>query len=386
MPGVRDPNRVVYPMVRIDPKALYAGRLQQWNAGIEFEVAPRTVLGLNYVGNRGSRLQSDQFERNQPDAAAVTRLLKSGNEWTWISDPASAAAAGVPYRYSGFSNYAWLALSPYPQISELYAPLFVVGVPKGRSSFHALEVTLSRRGAGGLSTELSYTLSRARGNADNAFEENHYNGNIQDVTKLDEAANAILAIDRTHIFKGFVTYELPFGNGKKFLAGSSRLVNALVSGWNIAGIVRYQSGAPLRIQSNNSYQVWDGVIYPNVDPHGDFNRKFGGGFNAANPADPSNRYFDGKPFTNPTYGEFGTGPLLQPNLRGFGLKSEDVSVMKNFFFGERVRLQFRAEFSNIFNRHYFNDPIVDINSELFGQVTSVTGTPRNGQLGVRVDW
>ena len=72
-----------------------------------------------------------------------------------------------------------------------------------------------------------------------------------------------------------------------------------------------------------------------------------------------------------------------PKLRAFGSKSESVSILKNFQILERVRLQFRAEFSDVFNRHYFNYPITDINSKLFGQVTSVSGLPRQGQLGFR---
>ncbi|MPY86858.1 MAG: hypothetical protein GEU99_02955 [Luteitalea sp.] len=131
VPGSEDPNHVQNPMVRIDPRALEAGRIQQWNAGFELQIAKDTSVGVNYVGNRGSRLQSDQFERNQPlDAAAVTRLLQSGNEFTPITSPEEAAAVGVPYPYPGFAGPAWVGLSPYPQIAEQFAPLFVIGVPK----------------------------------------------------------------------------------------------------------------------------------------------------------------------------------------------------------------------------------------------------------------
>src|SRR5207342_830069 len=94
VPGAQDPNLVQYPMVRVDPRALVAGYIQQWNAGVEFQAGRSTRLGIGYVGNRGSRLHSDQFERNQPDASAVTSVLRSGNEWTWVYDAASAASAG----------------------------------------------------------------------------------------------------------------------------------------------------------------------------------------------------------------------------------------------------------------------------------------------------
>jgi outer membrane receptor protein involved in Fe transport len=65
---------------------------------------------------------------------------------------------------------------------------------------------------------------------------------------------------------------------------------------------------------------------------------------------------------------------------------EDVSLLKNFRIRD-LRLQFRAEFYNVFNRHYFNTPVNDINSPYFGQVTSVGAKPpRTGQIRLRVDF
>lgn len=384
--AVKDPNFVQYPMVRIDPNSLKAGRLQQWNVGTQIQLPGSTLLEVNYVGNRGSRLQSDQFERNQPNAADVTRLLTSGNEWSWVWDADSAAAAGVKLPYAGYSGFAWAAISPYPQISSTYAPLFVLGVPKGRSSFKALEISATRSRARGLNFGLSYTLSRARGNVGNAFEENWWNGTIQDVNNLDYEARQLQGIDMTHVFKGYVSYELPFGKGRPFLSNRSRLVDALVGGWNLAGILRYASGQPLPVRSGNWYQVWGGIVYANVKENGDFSSHFDGSrFDAANAGSPGNRYFDTSAYSNPTYGQFGSGPYYQ-NLRAFGSKSEDVSILKNFTITEGVRLQFRGEFRNIFNRHYFSWPVNDINSDQFGQVTSTTGLPRNGQLGIRLDF
>ncbi|MGH9160472.1 MAG: TonB-dependent receptor domain-containing protein [Vicinamibacteraceae bacterium] len=387
VPGSADPNHIQYPMARIDPRALQAGRLQQWNAGFEWQFAEDTVVGVNYVGNAGSRLQSDQFERNQPtDAAAVTRLLQSGNEFAWISSPEEAAAVGVPYPYEGFAGPAWVGLSPFPQIAEQFAPLFVIGVPKGSSDYRALQLTVTRRGVRGLTFDLGYTWSRARSNASNAFEENGWNGDIQDITKLNQEAKSLAGIDRTHIVKGYVSYELPFGEGRRFLADAPGLLDALIGGWTVAGIVSYQSGAPMIVVSNNWYEAWAASIYANVDPNGNFARQFDrGDFDAANPDAPGNRYFDPAPFSNPPYGQFGTGPRLQPELRDFGYMREDISLLKTFRIAN-ARLQLRAEFYNVFNRHYFGPPVTDIDSPLFGQVTSAGGSPRTGQIGVRLDW
>jgi len=57
--------------------------------------------------------------------------------------------------------------------------------------------------------------------------------------------------------------------------------------------------------------------------------------------------------------------------------------MKNFTFGSRYSLQFRLEMINIFNRHYYTNPMTNIGSQYFGYVTSTTGQPRQGQVGIR---
>jgi hypothetical protein len=75
-------------------------------------------------------------------------------------------------------------------------------------------------------------------------------------------------------------------------------------------------------------------------------------------------------------------------LRGFGITSENVSLMKNTSFGAegRYKLQLRLEFYNIFNRHTFQQPNTDISSSMFGFVTGVSSSPRNGQFGARFEF
>jgi len=373
--------------VRIDPNALRAGYIQQWNAGVEFELNRDTRLGVQYVGNKGSRLQSDQFERNQPNTQAVTNLLTSGHEWDWVSDPASAAAAGVSYPYAGFSNYAWMTLAPYPQIAETYGPLYVLGVGKGSSDYHSMQINLTKRSSRGWSTDVSYNLSRARGNADNAFEENYWNGVFQDVTQLDREAKTVIAIDNTHVLKGYVSWDLPFGKGRYLLSNAGKVLNGVVGGWTLSSVFRYSSGQPMGISSSNWYYAMYATIAANVNTNGDFSRKFDS--NSFNPLDAtaaSNLYFDASSITNPTYGEFGTGPRALSQLRNFGTAREDVGILKNFKFSETKRLQFRFELFNVFNRHYFYGPDMNPSSASFGHVYTAAGPQRIGQLGARFEW
>jgi hypothetical protein len=392
VPGTQDPTLNLWGPVHINPRSLYSGRSQQWTVGTEFELNKDTRLDFTYMGNRGSRLQSGDFERNQPDASALTRLIQSGNEWSWVWDEGSAAAAGVPYPYAGFSNFAFMALSPYPQVAETWGPLFHVGSPLGSSDYQSFQVALTKRTGRGLATQMSYNLSRTNTNMQNSlggFQELWWAGPLQDVNKLDEEANTIAFYDQTHVFKGYAAWDLPFGNGRRFLANRGGALNALVGGWTLSTAFRYNTGFPLNVNSNNWNPGWDGPIYADVNTSGDFSRQFdSSAFDFSDTGAAPNRYFNPSLFSNPAWGEFGSGPMYLSQLRGFGRMYEDLGILKNFRFGadERFRVQVRFEFLNLFNRHYFADPDNGIGSPTFGQVINLTGSPREGQFGARFEW
>jgi hypothetical protein len=386
-PATKDPAATQWGMVSVNPNSLEAGRIHQWNLGIERQIGGDFTVGAAYVASRGTRLGSGDLERNQPTADALRSLLRSGTEWNWVSDPASAAAAGVPYPYPGFAGAAWMAITPYPQAAAGWGPLFFVGSPLGTSDYRALQLTASKRGGFGLSAIGSYTWSRQRGNTDTAFQERWWSGPIQDVRRLDEEASTIGARDRTHVFKGYASWVLPFGRGERYLANAPAGVRALVSGWTVSGIVRYESGLPLAIRSSNSYAGWSYPIYANVNPGIPFDGRFDGSqFDPSTPAAATNQYFNPAAFSNPAYGDLGSGPARLANLRGFGGAYEDLGVMRDVRFG-RVSAQVRVEMINVFNRHYYADPETNLGSPFFGQVTSFGAqTPRQGQIGLRLRW
>lgn len=387
--GAKDPDFTQWGMVAMSQDGLQAGRLQQWNGGVEFEIIKDFVVGAEYLGNKGSRLNSGDLARNQPDLQAMTGLLKAGKEWNWVSDQASAAAAGVTYPYPGFSNYAFMALAPFPRVAETWGPLYHVGMPLGTQTYHALQLTANKRMSKGIAANVAYTLSRSRSNIDSGFQESWGVGLLQDVTKLGDEADVIDANDMTHVFKGFVTWELPFGKGRRYLDRPGA-VDALLGGWQLSMIFKHLSGTPISITSSASYTGWSTYGYPiyvNADPSGNFSNQFNPDtFNIAKPGDAGNRYFDPKAFSNPAYGEFGKGPRFFAQLRTFGRTYENLGLLKNFRVVGRSRAQIRFELINIFNRKYFSNPVTAIANPNFGNVISLTGEPRQGQVGLRFEW
>lgn len=385
--------------VNIDPNALRAGYSNNINLGVQYELTKSMKLEVSYVGNRGHHLQDSGLANNQASPSTFFNLIKSGNGFNYVCDPGTAASYGVPYPYAGFCAPAVAAIAPYPQLAAaattywFYPTLFYVGLPIGQSYYDSTVFHVTKRASIGMNLDFSYTLSRQQGDTFNNFGESYDTAGIQDFNNLTEAAHTLTPYDQKHVVKGAVTYELPFGHGHRLLSNQGEFMNKLVSGWRVSGLVLYASGAPLNFYSSNYYfyPAW-AATYANYNLAGYGGSKFSGGNfqqpSASNATPAGNLYFPATVASNPAYGEFGTGPVRIDAVRGFGIKSENVSLLKNTYFGaeKKYKLQFRVEFYNIFNRHSFVNPDTNLSSPTFGYVTGVSSSPRQGQFGARFEW
>jgi hypothetical protein len=385
---VRDPNSLVFGMTSVDERSLFAGYIHQYFFGMQFAFSPDMVIDAAFMGNRGRRLHNGALMRNQPSRSAYENSAVDPYAWIW--DRGSAAAAGVPYPYEGFSNYAGLALQPFPQVSALTGgPLYFVGTPKGSSEYKSLQIMLTRRVSTNIAAQISYNLSRATGNSETGFDETwDESAGIQDIGNLTESAGTVLSYDQMHVLKGSFSLQLPFGHRQRFLGDASRLLDAIVGGWKVSGIFRYNSGNPLAVYPNVWYPGWEGAVYSDYNPSVNLSRRFDGSkFNPGVQNASGNQYFNTAAFTNPQNHKLGNGKRLYSELRGFGYASEDLGFMKTIRFKDRYAIQLRAEFLNLFNRHYFADPGTSLgNTSTFGYVTAMKSIPRVVQYGIRMDW
>jgi hypothetical protein len=273
-----------------------------------------------------------------------------------------------------------------------YGPIYAVDSPLGSSGYDALQFEFKKRTGSGLTADFSYVLSKSIGNTVSAFSESAYYSFIQDPTNLGEAAKTLTTYDQKHVFKGYLSFELPFGHGKRFLANQHGFAGGLASGWTLGTIFHYNSGNPIfGFFSSNYYAYPDWTVtYMNYAPG--TSTHWGGHFvppTGANPTPAADQYFNPSSITNPTYGQLGQGPARTDALRGFAKAYENASLIKYFSMGanERFKLQLRLEFYNIFNRHYLGDPVFNPSSNQFGYVTGATNDPpRQGQFGARFTW
>ncbi len=379
---------IPYGPASVSPDTLTMGLTQNWNLNIQYQFAGAWVLHGSYIGNIGDKLHDGSLNpQNWPTWSAYSQLYQTGHAQAFIRNASQAAALHVPYPYPGWTGTAYQAISPYPQVARTYGPTYFVNDPLGHTGYNAFVIELTKRSPKGISMNLSYTLSRAVGNTNNAFVDTYSaNNGYQDPYNFRNYAKYSEAGYVPQVVKGFVTYQLPFGRGQRYFA-VGRISNAILGGWLAGAILNYQSGAPIgAIHAQTNYPGWSG-LWVNVAPNADFKNRFKK-LDLINLSDPSNQFVDSTIFSNPPNGQLGSSPVTYGNWHGWGSSDEDVSLTKQFAVGRAARytVLLRGEFFNVLNRHYYGGPNLDIGGPYFGQVTGVIGNPRQGQVTARLLW
>ncbi len=401
--------------IYVDKNKLSLGHTNNWNLGVEYEVARNTVIDLNYIGNRGGSLHDGADDpRNSPTWANYQPLLQkncatggySSCAGQWIASQGDAQTAGVPWypfiptMTNGAGGYtATDAIKPFPQTGES-GGIYFTDSAIGSSRYDAMVFEVKRRTDKGLSADLSYTFSHEAGNVNRAngnFAENWGGGDpYQDPYAIDQMKDLISPNDVRHEVKGYVSYSLPFGHGRQWLSGSNELVQQLVGGWNVASEVDYHAGQPMGAVRPSfwSYPNWNNTFANVVKTPGALTNHFKH-LDLKDLSDPSNQFVSPSSFTD-LYSSAGDGSYLgtlgnqlayYSDWRGWAYYNEDLSILKKFAFHDsRYRATLRAEFFNVFNRHHYGGPNTsNIGAEYFGNVTGVSGI-RQGQLGARFEW
>jgi hypothetical protein len=365
------------------PDYTRSGYVQNYNFGFQGQVTETLLLELDWRGTTGVRLHAGGLVRpNQIDPKELSR----GSVLTQtISSPEQAAAAGLPYPYPGFSGLGAYTLLPFPQLQGRGLTAF--GDPVGFSNYNSLNAIATKRMSHGIFAYMAYTFSKALTNVDNVTNGGG-SGGFQD-TYNRTAVKAVASDDRTHVFKSAFTWDVPVGKGKALLGNSGGLLNALVGGWNVSATLRHRSGLPLgHPNSRTQPNFWNGptVWADFTPPAGGFTSVFNPDtFNPLNPADPGNRMFNPAVFSDAKTQQLGNTPNRFPTMRTPWDLSEDATIQKNMQIREGLSLQLRFEMLNMFNRHYFGSPDLNMNSTSFGNIRTASGN-RVGQLGARIQF
>jgi hypothetical protein len=391
-----------------------AGYVQQWNLNIQRNLPGGFFVSAAYVGSKGTHLelydsQIDQIGDNflsqaAPQCAAQSAAIVaynaahnttfptrcSGTPPAVVGAPQVTALQSVPNPFFDATTGTAFALSgpttttgqldrPYPQ----YTGLKLAGQGNYNSTYHSLQLTLERRFAGAGSLLVAYTNAKLISDADtltNWLEAS--SGSIQDFNNL-KGERSLSSQDVPQRLVISYVLDLPFGRGKKYFSSSTGVMDKLVGGWGIDGVTVFQSGFPLVISNGaaNYTTLFGAGSRPNVVS----------GCNKSAPSGGSaklNEWFNTACFTSPADFTFGNESRTDPNLRASGVNNWDFSLFKRTRFGpdEKIGLEFRTEFFNLFNRTQFAPPNTSVTSSTFGVVSSTAaGTnPRLIQFGLKL--
>jgi hypothetical protein len=156
---------------------------------------------------------------------------------------------------------------------------------------------------------------------------------------------------------------------------------AILGGWNVSGVFRYESGRPLRIFMSNDM---GGLLFNTRKRP---NRTGADGVAADGDFDPlTDNYFNRDAWQDPGPLTFGNAPRADGSVRGFRVFNEDVTLSKNFDLKGDMKMRFVAQVGNILNRTTFCNPEQNFSSPAFGRVSTQCNQARSVQFGLRLDY
>jgi hypothetical protein len=406
----------------VDPN-LKTPRTHQWSFDIQRQIARNTVLDVAYIGRRAYHLlgaynvnQAQIYSNGFLDAfnsikaggesALVNNVLRADSRIN-AGETASAMIRRLFASNLTLNSVAALAnslgtrLQGGQSVTQLSAgqPFFFIPYPQygsglnvidsnDFSTYHALEIQVQRHLTSGISFQVGYTLSKSldtrsfdptltvvgTGNSSTAGDTpfNIFN------RRLNYAPSDF---DRRHVLQTNWVVELPFGRGKRLLGNASGLADRIVGGWELTGLARVTSGRPFTVYSGTN--TVSNVNQSTANCTG-CNRGDGSPFLDA--ASGLIWYFDAAErakFSPPAAGQMGnTGRNFFEGPHYFEL---DASLLKRIPVTERVKMEFRADATNLTNSVMFGNPTADITSTLFGRIrNTVTSGSRKIQIGAKI--
>lgn len=363
----------------LDPNAGRPARLLQWNIGLQREINRNLVVEANYVANRGAwwtanglgtlnavnqdRLKAMGFNdfTSSTESALLTGLVQNltAAQRTTL---AGRGITGLPYGNFPGNQLVRQSLVDYPQ----YTGSGLSGAPLGNTWYDSLQVTATQRFSHGLSFNVNYTWSK----------------NLDTISFISDVFNRQLskthsANDRPQALRFTVQYQVPNLQKSGLAFVSNKYASKILSDWGVGVFMSYQSapmlarptsngtlpisqflgrgpgGAQLKRNADGSYMNPWSVDWTDND-----------GNHRTDPIDINCHCFDPTKnqvinplaWENIPNGQWGADQTAMRFFRGTRLPDENANLARNFRIKERVNLNIRVEFNNIFNRMRLPNP------------------------------
>jgi hypothetical protein len=320
--------------------------MQQFSFDVQRELPHKIIADLGYFGSKGTHLiGTADINQPLPGAGVAAGLTDANTPFNRTTDP----KLNQVRPYLGYN--AINAIEPWYD-----------------SRYHSLQFALKKQFSSSGFIGLNYTWSKLLTDADTDV---YAPMNFYDRT----ADYGLSRYDRTHVFTADWNYEFPWFKTRKDVLGYT------AGGWQVSGIASFATGLPFNASDSSLGTDPAGLGFlgasasgPRGDQVCDPN---------ANAPNTLAQWFNTGCFTDVPKGQVRPGNAGHNTIRGPGYQTWDMSAFKNFHFTESFKLQFRAEFFNIFNHTNFSNIGATLGSSTYGNVTA-SRDPRIIQLGLKL--
>jgi hypothetical protein len=349
--GLADPSQFnpLTANITYMPRDFHSSPVQSWYLSVQRGIGRNMLLDIAYVGNRADDLLLfANYNQALPNNAAGTIALQDRRP--------NKSFADITYAFNG-----------------------------GQSRYKALQTKFEWRMSRDVTLLSSLTLSETRDNGSQSLE--NANGNFPAPQNFNNLAADFGLSEYNQPYNSTTSFvwALPFGRGRHWASGASPVVDALIGGWQFAGVNRLNAGEPVTLTYTPlATFVVSGIAQdfrgannyrPNVtcDPY------------AQGSAQTIQNWFDKSCVTAPADPSQPFGNAGRNTVRGPLFWQLDTALSKKFAIGGPAQFEFRLEAFNLLNRTNFRAPNGNRSSGAFGTITS-TYDPRQLQLGFKFLW
>ncbi len=348
---------------------LGSGYAQQWNLAIQQELSRNFVFEVAYAGSKITHIGIPDTNINQLTAEQLSlgSALLQRVPNPFFGEIPRSSSLGDPTIPRG------QLLKPYPRFTAV--SLYRNNV--GNTNYNALQVKLEKRFASGFSFLISYTRSKLIDDASSVFDASILTGPVANYPVADSFNRRLerdLSMgDIPNVFVASYVYELPFGPGRRF--DPRGFSGKLLRGWELAGVVTFQSGIPLAVTQATNFNAFAG--FGTQRPN-----------RVANPELPSDERSTAQFFNTAAFlvaPQFTLGSSSRNPVRGPNYQNVDLALIKRTYVREQMNVEFRAETFNLTNTPPLNAPNAVLGTPGFGSINSA-GDPRVIQFALKFNF
>ena len=345
------------------------GRVQQFQANVEHQLPGAIVLTAGYAGSRGSHILVDGMNLNVGSPGACGGVVPG---YTLGCGPGGAS----------FSSPWGTNIGYFPGFPPTILNSDDAGAAKYDSFQIKAETKSSRHGIYAL---LGYTYSKTHDSGYSDGLGTNLGATYWPLPGTTKADWSLSQINLNNQFTASVTYDLPFGKGRRFGSDWSGPLNAIAGNWEVDVIERVLSGFPVFVIDSNNQS---GVFF---QQNASNNNRPDMTCSPSSSHHTLTEWFNTSCFAAAAIGELGNSPRAPVN--GPDFVNTDFSAIKHFKlpFRDGMQVDFRAEFFNLFNHAQFGAPASDIaaafgqpNSGSFGVISSTVNNPRVIQFALKL--